>query len=737
MRHKHEMIRVFLSLLGAVALLFPAASCHRGGGGGGGAPLGFLKNLAFSVRQEIPTGGDGPMGLVTGDFTGDGITDLAVSQTVTGTVRLLPGKGKGLYDDQAGATLAAPGSPLDLVKGDFDRDGALDLAVLRVRDEKISVFFGDGKGGFRAKALELATGKSPVSLGAADLDGDKKVDLLAADAGSGDLLFWKGDGKGGFAKPLLVKLAAGAEPVALALGDFDKDGAAEAALADASAAEVRIFSFAGSPSNSLLLSGKSFTGLTAADLDGDGWLDLAAVSPGEKKVYGLMGSSKGFLPNPEASSLSGRGSAVFAGDLDGDGNADLAVPITDEGVLSVLKGDGTGAFVETGVLPVSGLPWTARIGDFDGDGRADLLVGAGLTSALSLYRGTSQGLVGGRCHGRDLAQPYFVVSQDLDRDGLADLVVSDRKAGKVHFYLAGKDGSFREDRVFDVGREAGNLVRGDFDGDGLEDIAVALDEGVRVLKRGSGNGIQYTLVPPRKSPPFDAGLGPFEVLSEDLDGDGIPELAAADYGGNTLSILKGSKGMNFTRIQEIAVPDGPLGLAGGDFDGDGKSDLVLSRFRASMLVFFQGKGDGKVAKAAEIPVAALPNYIRTADFNGDGRTDLVVSNLGGSAVTLLLHEKGFRFSLSKVAAGEQPSALLARDLNGDHVPDVLVATVEKGDFRILVGDGRGGFSSILRFPGVRGAVSADLGDTDGDGLKDLVLGSIYNRRVTLFRNISK
>ncbi len=738
MRHPGGTYRFLVSLVGAGALLFPAVSCHRGGGGGGGgAPVGFLKNLAFSVRQEIPTGGEGPMGLVSGDFTGDGVLDLAVSHTITGTVRILPGKGKGLYDDQAGATLPAPGSPLDLVKGDFNGDGSLDLAVLRVQDEKVSVFLGDGKGGFGAKALELPTGKGPVCLAAADLDGDKKWDLLAADAGSGDLLFWKGDGAGAFAKPLRVKLAPGAEPVALAAADFDKDGAAEAALADATSGEVRIFSFGGNPSSSLLLAGKSFTGLAASDLNDDGWLDLAAVSPGEKKVYAILGSPKGFLANPQGSLLPGEGSAVFAGDLDGDGHPDLAVPITNEGVLALMMGDGTGKFREAGVLPVSGLPWTARIGDFDGDGKGDILVGAGLSRVLSLYRGTGKGVAGGRCYGEDLAQPYFVVSQDLNRDGLSDLVVSDRKKGTVHFFLARKGGGFQAERVFDVGREAGNLVRGDFDGDGLEDIAVALDDGVRVLRRGKGEGIQYTLVPPRKSPPFDAGVGPFEVLAEDLDGDGIPELAAADYGGNALSVLKGARGMSFERIQSIPVPDGPLGLAGGDFDGDGKGDLVLSRFRASMLVFFQGKGDGKVAKAAEIPVAALPNYIRTADFNGDGRTDLVVSNLGGSAVTLLLHEKGFRFSLSKVAAGEQPSALLARDLNGDRIPDVLVATVEKGDFRVLLGDGKGGFSSILRFPGVRGAVSADLGDTDGDGLKDLVLGSIYNRRVTLFRNISR
>ena len=69
--------------------------------------------------------------------------------------------------------------------------------------------------------------------------------------------------------------------------------------------------------------------------------------------------------------------------------------------------------------------------------------------------------------------------------------------------------------------------------------------------------------------------------------------------------------------------------------------------------------------------------------------------------------------------------------------DLLVATVEVGDFRVLLGDGRGGFNAILTFPGMRGTVSADLGDVDGDGLGDLALGSIFNRRVTLFKNISR
>ena len=81
------------------------------------------------------------------------------------------------------------------------------------------------------------------------------------------------------------------------------------------------------------------------------------------------------------------------------------------------------------------------------------------------------------------------------------------------------------------------------------------------------------------------------------------------------------------------------------------------------------------------------------------------------------------------------TALLAGDLTGDGRDDVLVTSLQSGDFRVLVGDGNGSFPDVVRFPGTLGASSALLQDIDGDGLRDLLIASLITNRVSLVRNI--
>ena len=95
------------------------------------------------------------------------------------------------------------------------------------------------------------------------------------------------------------------------------------------------------------------------------------------------------------------------------------------------------------------------------------------------------------------------------------------------------------------------------------------------------------------------------------------------------------------------------------------------------------------------------------------------------------------FSGNDFAAGLSPTALLARDLTGDGIVDILVASLVSGDFRVLVGDGQGGFPLLPSFPGTLGASDAVLQDMDGDGLPELVVSSLVTDRVSLVRNISQ
>jgi hypothetical protein len=80
--------------------------------------------------------------------------------------------------------------------------------------------------------------------------------------------------------------------------------------------------------------------------------------------------------------------------------------------------------------------------------------------------------------------------------------------------------------------------------------------------------------------------------------------------------------------------------------------------------------------------------------------------------------------------------LLARDLTQDGNPDILVASLQSGDFRVMVGDGAGGFPLLPTFPGTLGASDAVLQDMDGDGKPELFLASLVTNRVSLVQNIS-
>jgi hypothetical protein len=119
--------------------------------------------------------------------------------------------------------------------------------------------------------------------------------------------------------------------------------------------------------------------------------------------------------------------------------------------------------------------------------------------------------------------------------------------------------------------------------------------------------------------------------------------------------------------------------------------------------------------------------------------DLVVSNGGDSSISVLFAEPGMSFftvAFPAFPTGETPTALLTSDLNDDGFPDILVASLVGADFRILLGDGAGGFPELLPFAGPRGAAAASLWDMNGDQLPDLLLTSLVSTRVSLYENVS-
>ena len=322
-------------------------------------------------------------------------------------------------------------------------------------------------------------------------------------------------------------------------------------------------------------------------------------------------------------------------------------------------------------------------------------------------------------------RPSAVVVGDFNGDGIPDLAVADSDSALgepccsgVTVLLGDGSGGFAPAPGSPIAAPASGLVTGDFNGDGILDLATS--GGSILLGNGSGG--------------FTSAAGsPYPALSGalvvgDFNGDGIQDLASVNYSGNAVAVLLGNGSGGFTAApgSPFAVGSAPISIAAWDFNGDGFQDLATANSQSGNVTVLLGNGSGGFTQAAGSPFAAGsgPSCLAVGDFNMDGVPDLAIGNENESDVTVLLGtgSGGFTAASGSPFSGIAfPASILVGDFNGDGFPDLALGGAMNQIVAVFLGNGSGGFtlSGYSYFSGVNDANSLALGDFNGDGIADV------------------
>lgn len=408
--------------------------------------------------------------------------------------------------------------------------------------------------------------------------------------------------------------------------------------------------------------------------------------------------------------------------------------------ISCIFMQSSGGCAEAGASPIFresfqlsiGTYWCEQgrmtVADMDGDGRKDIvMMQTSLASPVgppwsykarvTLLRGQADGgFVASTVAEFPGAYGYNITAGDLDNDGAVDFVVSASQG--THVFVNDREGGFRRVGTAPSGYYIGPLM--DVNRDGLLDIVSGSQTGqggVVTSAANSGDGVFQAAWQSRL---YGSGYDSVEtVLRLNLDGDGIPDLAAREFYGGRLITFMGTTNATapFAENRVMEMGERTFALVGGRLNGDSVDDVAAYVGWGQVRVFMN-QGSGTLTNYWTSPSLGEAAFnLGLGDFDGDGANDILVGTFGTSATrmgTLRIYRNipgnGFEEWWQQPLDGPCYVGAVA-DLNDDGTPDLIVG--EKHCLRILVNQtGRPQITRLEPLPkGARIAWSSKPGKT--------------------------
>ncbi len=562
----------------------------------------------------------------------------------------------------------------------------------------------DGAGTFGAQQVISTSTIWAQSVFAADVDGDGDLDVLSASL-SDDKIAWyeNTDGAGTF----------GAQ---------------------------QVISTAGNGAKSVF----------AADIDGDGDMDVLAASEYDDKIAWYPNTGGGTFASPEQviSTDADEANTVFAAYIDGDGDMHvLSESVRADRSAWYENTDGAGTFGGQRVISTDAdAAISVFAADVDGDGDMDALSVSSFDNKLAWYENTDGGGTFGApqvIFSASATRPSSVFAADVDGDGDLDVLATLRNNNTIAWYeneTIHRSAIFPAQSVIStIAHTATAVFAADIDGDGDIDALSASAANDKIAwYPNTGGG---TFASPEQVI-STATLAPTAVFAADIDGDGDMDALSAAFSQDEIAWHPNTGGGVFAARQVIStLTDLPRSVFAADIDGDGDMDVLSASFNDDEIAWYPNSGGGTFASQEVISNDAdNARSVFAADIDGDGDMDVLSASIDDDKIAWYENTDGAgTFGTQQVLSTDADGAFCvsAADVDGDGDIDVLSAS--RWDNKVAWYenlDGAGTFASPERIisTAANRAVSVCTADVDNDGDMDVLSASANDNKIAWYEN---
>lgn len=626
------------------------------------------------------------------------------------------------FDPASDNRYQCSGWPRDIVSGDFDEDGHLDVVTAN-NGEMADFLRGNGDGTFNTPITITEAGGDEIE--AADMNNDGHLDIVRYSDNNGMVKINLGNGDGTFDAGISVASGAiGSFMSEIVLGHFDNNGFLDIAVNDPSDAQVHII---GNLNGSTFLVAASLptqespSNIKAGDLNGDGYDDLVVAYETLPEVdfftnvAGVSFTSVNFsvttVPGNDLNDIE-----IF--DLDNDD--DLDVIVNNQAFVEIFRNDGSNTFTNLADNYTGSYAYGCIHGDWNNDGFSDLAIANNSSGGISIKLNNAGTLQTTTSFFSANAETIELCAGDFNEDGFEDIVTANDNNGNITFLNGLGDGRFGSQALL-TGLQGGGLAAGDFDEDGDIDI-VGMNEAQSAFSISLNNGdgsfgaTQF----------YPIGFSADQVVVDDLTGEGHLDLITHSVNG--FLIWTGNGDGTFQSFDQIPssspASGGQRTVVLGDFDGDGMQDIAGTFASANELSVCYADAIGEYSSSTTITTGNYPRYLTAGDLNNDGIDDLAVTCNEANEVHVLYGATNGTLSAPVVLqTGNSPEGATIFDANEDGWNDIAIVSPNSNDYLVYMSNS-GDLSSVYsgNLPTGSNAGGLTHADVNGDGHLDLIVG---------------